>query len=402
MGDITEARASLYSRLAARRLEIERAILARVADVRGEGESQLVDLPESVSAGVGHGLAGVRRGEDEAGPIPNALLAFAHRSAREGIAVDIVVRSYFVGYAMFCGYILQEAEADIALRRLCLHDVLRAEAALFEHVLGAVAGEYARERRSLPRPLGARQLACVKSLLEGERVDTADLAYETRDWNLGAIVIGDAGPPLIRDLARSADCRLLIVRPEVDVSWVWFGSRHRCRLDELSDRATAYARGTLIALGETLREQAGWRLSHQQAEAALQVADHGGEGVVRYADVGLLASISRDRVLTNSLQQMYLAPLSDARDGGSGLRETLRAYFAAGRNVTSAAAALGVSRQTVGRRLQVTETKLGRKIEDCAPELEMALRLDGVDMPRSDLPSGDGVSDRGRLVDLLS
>jgi len=58
------------------------------------------------------------------------------------------------------------------------------------------------------------------------------------------------------------------------------------------------------------------------------------------------------------------------------LRKTLRAYFTTGRNITSAASALGVSRQTVGNRLRVIEEKLGRTIESCAPEIEVALRLD--------------------------
>lgn len=70
------------------------------------------------------------------------------------------------------------------------------------------------------------------------------------------------------------------------------------------------------------------------------------------------------------------APLADGRDGGLELRKTLRAYFTTGRNITSAASALGVSRQTVGNRLRVIEEKLGRTIESCAPEIEVALRLD--------------------------
>jgi DNA-binding PucR family transcriptional regulator len=56
-------------------------------------------------------------------------------------------------------------------------------------------------------------------------------------------------------------------------------------------------------------------------------------------------------------------------------RRTLRAYFAAERNVSSAAAALGVRRQTITSRLHVIEERLGRSLGVYATELDAALRL---------------------------
>ena len=57
-------------------------------------------------------------------------------------------------------------------------------------------------------------------------------------------------------------------------------------------------------------------------------------------------------------------------------RETLRAYFAAERNVSSTAAALGVDRRTVTNRIRAIEDLFGRPLKDFATELETALRLD--------------------------
>jgi DNA-binding PucR family transcriptional regulator len=57
-------------------------------------------------------------------------------------------------------------------------------------------------------------------------------------------------------------------------------------------------------------------------------------------------------------------------------RETLRAYFAAGRNISSAAAALSVHRDTVSNRLRAIEAKIGRPPDACAADLELALRLE--------------------------
>lgn len=80
-------------------------------------------------------------------------------------------------------------------------------------------------------------------------------------------------------------------------------------------------------------------------------------------------------MLATSLQNLYLEPLAEERDGGEVARETLRAYFAAQRNVSSAAAALGVNRHTVSNRLRAIEVRLGRSLTASGTEIEAALCL---------------------------
>ena len=116
--------------------------------------------------------------------------------------------------------------------------------------------------------------------------------------------------------------------------------------------------------------------SHRQAKAALPIAERRGQAVVRYADVALLASILRDDLLVTSLRQLYLEPLARAKDGGEVGRETLRAYFATERNISSTAAVLGVDRRTVTNRIRAVEDLFGRPLKDFATELETALLLD--------------------------
>jgi DNA-binding PucR family transcriptional regulator len=72
---------------------------------------------------------------------------------------------------------------------------------------------------------------------------------------------------------------------------------------------------------------------------------------------------------------LFLAPLAEERDGGAVARQTLRAYFEAERNASSAAALLEVSRQTVGSRLRAIEERIGRPLSACANELEATMRL---------------------------
>jgi DNA-binding PucR family transcriptional regulator len=130
-----------------------------------------------------------------------------------------------------------------------------------------------------------------------------------------------------------------------------------------------------LALGEPGEGVEGWRLTHRQAKAALPVAVRGPNSVARYAEVALLASALTDEVLARSLEDSYLGPLRLERDDGAAFRETLRAYFSAERNVTAAAASLGVSRPTVQSRLRTIEEKIGRSLGSCAAELETVLEL---------------------------
>jgi DNA-binding PucR family transcriptional regulator len=53
----------------------------------------------------------------------------------------------------------------------------------------------------------------------------------------------------------------------------------------------------------------------------------------------------------------------------------LRAFLDAGCNVSAAAAALGVTRQTVASRLRVIEHQIGRPVDACLAELDLALRM---------------------------
>jgi DNA-binding PucR family transcriptional regulator len=75
---------------------------------------------------------------------------------------------------------------------------------------------------------------------------------------------------------------------------------------------------------------------------------------------------------------LYLEPLERRREGDDGLVDALEAYFACGRNVSSAAAQ-GLNRRTLTRRLRTVESLLGRRLEQIGIELEAMLRLRGLE-----------------------
>jgi len=370
--------AELASRLRRRRGEIEQAILTRVqalSDPPPRGGAEYAEgLRLAVAAGLEYGLDGIERGERDA-PVPEALLAQARLAARFGVSLDTVLRRYFAGHTLLEDFLVEEAERSGFLGPAELKRLLRSQAAIVERLLAAVSEAYAEELGRYRMSAADRKAERVERMLTGEPLDAAELGYELGECHLGLVARGPEAVDAIGDLARALDARALTVRRPEDVLWAWLGSRRRLDPAEVERLAPKLPTEVILALGEPGEGVAGWRLTHRQARAALSVAQRGGERLVRYAGVALLACALQDELLQATLCDLYLAPLEAERDGGKVLRETLRAYFAADRNVSSAAGGMGVDRKTVTSRLAMIEKRLGRHIASCAPELETALRL---------------------------
>jgi DNA-binding PucR family transcriptional regulator len=214
----------------------------------------------------------------------------------------------------------------------------------------------------------------VEALLVGESLDTLRIPYA---FDAHHVALVSVGPGSAIDERVRAWSPHLLVRAKAGEHWGWVCKQEAFAIDELEALAAPAEDGELrLAIGEPAHGIAGWRLTHRQARAALSVATRGGEPVVRYADVALLASILKDEVLATSLRRLYLEPLEAGRDGGEEMRQTLRSYFAAGRNVSVAGEAIGVTRQAVARRLRTAEESIGRSIAACGADLEVALRFE--------------------------
>lgn len=231
--------------------------------------------------------------------------------------------------------------------------------------------------RTRPRTIEQRRVERVRCLLGGASPDAAGFDYPFEGVHVGAVAHGTEARRVTDALARLLDCRHLAVRRDDGIVWAWLGRREPPDQGRLDRLATArLPAGTALALGEVAGGVSGWRRTHRQASAAFLIAARRRGSPVRYADVALLASMAQDELLSASLHEIYLVPLRQERDGGATLRATLRAWFAAGRNGASAAAALNVSRQTVTNRLLTVEDRLGRPLASCANAVEAALRLD--------------------------
>lgn len=346
-------------------------------------------LRATVSAVLEYGLAAFENC-DEHSPLPAVVLTQARTAARTGVSLDVVLRRYFAGYTLLGDFISQEIEDCGYAQDAGLQQSMRSMAALLDRLIVAVTEEYVRERpRDQVSSGDKRRIEQVNRLLAGDLVEASELSYDLDGWHIGVIARGAGAAEALRGLAQSLDRRLLLVPQDRTTIWGWLGGRRHMTSDEVVRIASSssWAAEVLLALGEPGEGFTGWCLSHQQASAAASVGSRKPRSLVRYGEVALLASMLQDTVLARSLRRLYLDPLSQARDGGETLRQTLRAYFAAERNASSAAAALGVSRQTVINRLRAIEERLGHPMRSCAMELEAALRLDDWDSAPLDRPS---------------
>ncbi len=395
VGSVGDVRVGVVGRLRARRGEIVEAIFARVRDdafgaVGARDAEYLAGLRAAVAAAVGYTLAGIERGDEGVGPVPVVAVEQARRAARVGVSLDTVLRRYVVGSALLEEFVLEEADrgeqAEHPGAREALRGALRMQASALDRLLEAITGEYRGELARAGRSPEQRRAQRVRGLLAGSGVlelsELAELDYELDAWHLGVIARGAGAREAVDGLAVSVDRRALCVISGEETVWAWLGGYRRLEMVAL-DRALSGLGEVSFAVGESARGLAGWRLTHQQAQAALVVALRRPRQLTRYADVALLASALKDEALAGALVDIYVVPLEDDRGSGSGnggvvLLQTLRAYLVAERNVSSTAAALQIARRTVENRLHTIEERLGRTLHPCPVEIEVALELDRI------------------------
>ncbi|MDX6635531.1 MAG: hypothetical protein QOF06_1734 [Solirubrobacterales bacterium] len=335
----------------------------------------LESLSDAVHKGVRYGVEVLAVGEERAADVPLAAIVQARLAARHRIPLETALRRYLAAEKLLTDFVLEEAAG---IDPCLLRAAMAAQGAAFERLVAIATEEYGREVRARPASHEARLVERTRRLLAGELVDPSILEYELCGHHLGLVACSADARPLIRRLAGEVGCRSLILTPSGEELWAWLGSG-REPVDPTAVRDWLAAAGDPeqpIGMGEPKSGRDGWRLTHEQARAALWVAKAKSVPVIEYTEAALLASIGRDAILTASLQEKYLLPLAGERDGGQVLRATLRSYFQADRNSSSAAAALGVSRQTVANRLRTAEQCIGQPLGECADALVAALSLE--------------------------
>jgi hypothetical protein len=374
-----EIRAELVERLRARSAEIEEAIFNRVRALSSPAEIEDAEyragLRATVAESFDYALTSIELGEESTGAIPPAAAAQARRAARSGVGLDTVLRRYAAGDRLVSEIIMDEAGR---FPNEALRQVLRTQSPHVDRLMSSVAAEYMAEIELMRRTPAQRVGERVTRLLAGDApFDAEGLDYAFEAWHLGLVITGARAEVAARTLDAGVSRQPLVVKRGDDSAWVWLGGREPLEVSEVQRYLMAGVLGDVrLAVGEPRWGVDGWRLTHQEAQAAQQVMVHRSEPLIEASSVILLAAVLRDEPLAKSLRETYLTPLDQPSDSGLVLRETLRAYFAAGFNAATAAAALEIDRHTVQRHLRKVEEALGRLLPSCHAELEVALRLE--------------------------
>ncbi len=368
--------------LRGRRAEIEETIFHHlrhaVPDDLGDLDFEYVaGLHAAVAATVNYTIAGIEHGEERCGSAPLAAIVQARRAALAGVGLDTVLLRYVAGHTLLEDFVMDAVEAVNASDGALLRQLRRIQAALLGRLTAEIADAHREELELAKSSSGQRRTELVRRLLIGERVDTAELGYALDVWHLGVIAFGSAAERVLGGLAAELGHQPLLVSGGENVAWAWFSGRRKSAAEELVGLLEARRRNHVsLAIGEPGDGVRGFRLTHRQAQSALQVAVRRPQWLTRYADVALLAFALRDEALARSLVDVYLAPLDDMQIGGRVARETLLAYFAAGHCVKATASQLKVDRRTVWYRLDKITQRLGWAPKERRAEFEVALRLE--------------------------
>ena len=370
-------RAALAELLEERLVEIEEAVIEKVfavsIDPHDVSPEYARGVQAAVPAAVRYGIAALRSDGRALPPPPERLALQARLAAHEHVTLDIVFRRYLAGRLALDEFALDALHRDLPQFRGEAATVLAPLSRAFEHLISIASGEFRTELDARPNS-SSGLLDRIRRLLADEPVGTHDLRYNFAGHHRAVVSEGPRSRELLQALSTAVGSQLLIVDARPNVVWAWFATRDATEHDALL-RLTQrlWDDNHPLALGEDGAGLAGWRRSHEEAQVAFAEAVTGTSAPTFYSDVALRHAVRRDRLLSSLFRRLYVAPLQEQRDKGVVLRETLQAYFAANRNAQSAAAALGVTRQTVGARLRLVEQILGSPLPSYAAALELAL-----------------------------
>lgn len=368
---------ALAQRLRRRQGEIERALCHTYRYGQSHAVQDLeycTEVDAALAAVTEFNFDCIEIGDDTATPTPSAVVAQARRAARDGVSLDTFLVEVIAAQTLLNEFILQEAGGMSGEN---LGGVQALQSSILLRFATELAEEYRREEVRLDELSSRRLNALIERLLSGAPATNGEAGYDWESWHLGLVVSGVRAMEAAQSLAEYLGTALLAAPRDEGTVWAWLGSGRKVASRSVQDALTG-KRGAKakLAVGEPGRELEGWRSTHFEAKAAFGVAIHRSVSVTCFSDVALEAIALQMPDLMRSLQATYLTPLNECKRRGATLRQTLRAYFDAGRNASSAAVSLRVSRRTVENRLRLVEQELGRPLPACGAELELALRLE--------------------------
>jgi DNA-binding PucR family transcriptional regulator len=338
-------------------------------------------------------LAIAHRAEDPpSGGVPPEALDVARTIVRRGIEPDAIFQGYRRGqqialehWIAATGEIVEPGEELIRVTQFSL----RLASAYVDETLRRVLEEVQREREAVLGGALARRSETIRLLLDGAPLDSAAagarLGYDLARRHTALIVWAESpGVPAgaleqaATALAHAAGARRpLTLSVGASTLWAWIACEGEPAAEELRLALEHVPAGTRAAVGPNRSGVAGFRSSHEAAQAVhgLLAGRPEAERLATYGELEVTTLAAHDR---ERAREFMLATLGDlAQDGPSAerLRETLRVYLEEAENAPRAARRLQTHRNTVLQRVARASEVLGRRPGDGRLALELALEL---------------------------
>lgn len=319
---------------------------------------------------------------------PVQALAFSRYLARTDVPLSLLLRSYRLGQELLfsrAAELVDEGDLD------GLRDVGLLTFRYVDSVVGEVTEAFERERETVLRGSALRRERLVIRLLAGEDPPLSEVE-RVLAWRMGGA--HRAAVAWMPD--RDAEAALPAVVRRV-LAWAGTGAAltmpgptgelHAWVRPSTADLAAPPAEvrdvlaesGVRIAFGDPAVEQAGFVSSRRQADATRRLARYlPARTILVHADVALLNLLLADPGTAAAFVASELGTLG-AQEHRE-LRATARSYLEHGQDTTATAAALGVHRNTVMRRLARAGELLGHDLARRPTETLVGLLLADLDL----------------------
>lgn len=329
-----------------------------------------------------------------------AAVEYALRLAQRDIPANSLVRAYNVGKDDLIEQIFPDVQA--------LNGSPEEKFAVLQH-MSSVVGRYIdwisqyvfevyeKERDRWVGTQGNVRAALIHDVLSRRNVAPRDFEKETR-YRLDAHHVGmtiwsvdpDPAPDELRMLTQvvwkvaaleGASGPPLITAVDRNTAWAWmpFAAKPPPLDMEQIRRTVGQARTAQVSLGLPGAGVAGFRRTHEQAQAARRVLVTSGESTaaIGFGDEGVAITslLANDLESTSAWVVEVLGGLAADNENMKALRETLRVFFLTGESYTDTAALMNLHRNTVRYRVSKALEQGATAIRTHRVDLAVALNV---------------------------
>lgn len=313
------------------------------------------------------------------------VLQLTRHMVQRGMDLPAIMRGYRVGMR-FLLETWAEQVAVSGLKDALAIDVIKAGSSYMLAWADLINERISCEYQRLMQDKSITLLADVRRVLDNPKLD-AKIASDLQGypltgthlafvWRLSSERI-DSTAALEAEASQllrgfKAD-QQLIARADLRTLWCWLRfTRH------VPPSLPALTPSGLVAVGRPGRGIEGFRTSHKDALAALQVSELAGGGshaLIHFEQVEVAALCTAQPERCTDFVRTQLGDLALDDPTMSLQRETLAAFYTANCNYRATATMLGIHHNTVRYRLEQAEQTLGRSVAARPLGLELALYL---------------------------